>query len=300
MSKPSVSSSPGPRPLPRAQPPQTQPQPTQPSANTHAPATRGPVDGFDRTPARGARADGAQRGAQSRTPAPAAQPPAAQQPPGSTRVAATLAPRDASEAERFNHYANIVRANGGEVNPGGRPTVLGLRGVSLDGQQHNTTFRGGARGYDDAFVVLTADGHVRELRGATHPGQSRSTASPDVDRDSNHSGDVGMIRPGNYEVVPNGPHAGAESFHIRTLGHSGTLPGWRDTDHTGSLSAAERAASEQRRDTLTEVLFHQGRGGPISIGCQTMEPSEFRNFVNAVGGGRARFNYTLVDANAAP
>lgn len=48
-----------------------------------------------------------------------------------------------------------------------------------------------------------------------------------------------------------------------------------------------------------EVLFHQGRSrGPVSIGCQTMPPDEHQRFVQAVGSPRARFNDTLVDANA--
>ncbi len=328
-----------------SQPPPTPPRESQskqpPSSEPAARQQRTPTDAFESAPARSSRNDGAQRGAQTRPSAPApaadapqATPPAQQPPPvqvgqsvpaqgtqpaqnvGTGRVPVTLAPRNASEQERFNHYAAIVRANGGEVNPGGRPTVLGIRGMNTDGEQHPTTFRGGRGGYNDTFVVLTADGHVHELRGATHPGQSRSSAAPDVDGSAqragidretlrndaqarNRHGDVGMIRPGNYEVVPNGPHAGADSFHVRTSEGSGRIPGWRDTNHSGTLSDAERAASEQRGDNLTEILFHQGGSGPVSIGCQTMPPEEHRRFTQLVGGRRASFNYTLVDANDA-
>lgn len=206
---------------------------------------------------------------------------------------ATLAPEGLSERERFEHYANIVRANGGEVNPGGRPTMLGIRGQSRDGGDPHDT--GSTRRYDDTFVVLTADGRVQEFRGATHPGQNSSTQSPDVTGDGR--GDVGMIRPGNYEVVPNGPHGGNASYHVRTTGGSGRLSGWRDTNQDGRFSADERSASERRGDTLTGVLFHPGGdSAPRSIGCQTMPPAEYQRFVDTIGGPRAAFNYTLVDA----
>lgn len=188
-----------------------------------------------------------------------------------------------TEREQYEMYASMVRRAGGEVCPNGQPTVLGLRqGVGSS-----------ARRYDDQFVVLTPDGRVQRFSGATHPGQNRSTLSPDVTGDG--VGDVGMIRPGNYRVVPNGDHAGAPSFHVRTLEGSGNLPGWRDTNHDGQFSEGERAGSERRRDTLDGVLFHQGGpSSPTSIGCQTMSPAEYRRFLDAVGGPRASFTYTLV------
>jgi peptidoglycan hydrolase-like protein with peptidoglycan-binding domain len=218
---------------------------------------------------------------------------AASDPAPTGGVRATLAPEGASERERYDHYAAIVRANGGQVCPNGQPTVLGIRGLSRDGQAHDTT---SARRYDDTMVVLTPDGRVRELRGATHPGQNNSTASPDVTGDG--VGDVGMIKPGNYQVVPNGPHGGNASYHVRTMEGSGSLPGWRDTNHDGRFSDGERAASDQRGDRLTGVLFHPGGStAPSSIGCQTMDPQTYQQFVDAIGGPRARFNYTLVDAN---
>jgi len=223
-------------------------------------------------------------------PAGAIAPPSASEPVvgGVNPPAGAIAPLNASERERYDHYAAIVRANGGQVCADGKPTVLGLRGLSRDGTQHDTT---SARAYDDTFVVLTPDGHVREFSGATHPGQNRSTMSPDVTGDG--VGDVGMIRPGNYQVVPNGEHAGAASFHVRTTGGSGNLSGWRDTNQDGRFSDAERAASERRGDTLNGVLFHQGgTGAPTSIGCQTMSPSTYSAFLDAVGG--RGFSYTLV------
>jgi peptidoglycan hydrolase-like protein with peptidoglycan-binding domain len=211
----------------------------------------------------------------------------------------TLAPANMNESEKFDHYANIVRANGGEVNPNGQPTVLGIRGMSRDGQVHDT---GSTRRYDDTMVVLTPDGRVREFAGATHPGQNSSSSSPDVAgrnggrRDG--AGDVGMINTGNYQVVPNGVRNGAASYHVRDeSGRSGRLDGVRDTNHDGQFSTEERNRSAQRGDQLTAVLFHPGGSTrPSSIGCQTLSPSDYREFVDAIGGGRASFNYSLVDA----
>jgi peptidoglycan hydrolase-like protein with peptidoglycan-binding domain len=213
--------------------------------------------------------------------------------------AVTLAPEGLSERERFDHYASIVRANGGQVNPNGQPTVLGIRGLSRDGQTHDT---GSTRRYDDTMVVLTPDGRVQEFAGATHPGQNSSSASPDVagrnggGRDG--QGDVGMINPGNYQVDTNGYRNGSPSYRVKTEdGSSGRLNGVRDTNHDGVFSDAERGNSADRGDQLTGVLFHPGGSSrPSSIGCQTMSPSEYRRFVDTIGGSRANFNYSLVDA----
>jgi len=194
-----------------------------------------------------------------------------------------LSPPSGDERARYEAYASMVRRAGGEVCPNGQPTVLGIRAGE----------GGAAREYRDRFIVFTPNGRVQEFTAATYPGQSSSRASPDVSGDGR--GDVGMIRPGNYTVVPNGEHAGAASYHVRTRSGSGSLPGWRDTNQDGTYSASERSASEARGDRLTEVLFHQGNSAaPSSIGCQTLSPAEYRRFVDALGGPRAGFTYTLV------
>lgn len=211
-------------------------------------------------------------------------------PPAASPVEVRPAVTD-TERQRFELYASIVRRHGGEVNPGGLPTVLGMRAVAPGAGVSSS------RLYDDTLVVLTREGRVHEFRGATHPAQRASSLSPDANRDGR--GDVGMIRPGNYLAGPNGDHRGRPSFHVKTLNGSGRLPGWRDTNQDGRYSDAERAASERRGDTLSEVLFHRGtEDSPISIGCQTLPAGEYERFLRAVGGPSARFTYTLVDANA--
>lgn len=196
-----------------------------------------------------------------------------------------LAPRSMSEREKFDHYATLVRNAGGEVNPGGKPTVVGLRGVDIQGNRHPSI---NSRAYDDTFVVLTADKRVLELKGATHAGQTRSSL---VDH-------VGRISAGHYLATPNGHHKGQPSYHVKTLGGSGTIPGARDRNHDGTYSATEVANSRQRGDGLTEILFHVGLDDrPSSIGCQTLPPDAMRKLIDRVGGPRGSFSFSLVDAN---
>jgi hypothetical protein len=42
-------------------------------------------------------------------------------------------------------------------------------------------------------------------------------------------------------VVPNGKYKGNTSYHVRTLGGSGSIPGWRDTNHDGRFTDTEKA-----------------------------------------------------------
>ncbi|MBK8012305.1 MAG: peptidoglycan-binding protein [Deltaproteobacteria bacterium] len=183
----------------------------------------------------------------------------------------------------WDTYAAIVRRAGGEVCPGGIPTVLGLR--------HN---RRATSRYDDQFIVLLPNGRVHRFAGATHPGQTRSDQAPDVNGDG--VGDVGIIRPGNYQARPNGVHARAASFRVSTIGRSGLIPGWRDTNHDGTYDASEIARSERRGDVMTGILFHQGNSSaPASIGCLTLAPSVYRSFLSALGGPSAKFSFTLVE-----
>jgi peptidoglycan hydrolase-like protein with peptidoglycan-binding domain len=199
-------------------------------------------------------------------------------------VPVTLAPAGASQAEKFEHYRSIVMANGGQdPRTSDKPVVLGVRGIDRNGNQHETRNRAA---YDDSFVVLNRNGTVTELRGNTHAGQVTSSLV-------NH---VGMIRSGNFNVVPNGVRAGKDqglpSFHVRTQSGSGNIPGIRDRNADGQFSDREIG----NRDSMTEILFHPGgTTSPHSIGCQTLPPEEYRRFLRAIGS--QGFNYTLVDAN---
>ena len=205
----------------------------------------------------------------------------------------SLAPKNMSMKEKYDYYANIVRANGGKVNPNGQATVLGLRGLDANGNRHATSIN---NKYDDTFVVLKPNGTVQEFRGATHSNPRYQPRAPDANGDGR--GDLGMIRPGNYSVVPNGNYVGNASYHVRTEGGSGSLPAYRDTDQSNTISQAERDTSKARGYKQTEILFHQaGTNDNGSMGCQTIASSDYNRFIEAVGGRSAAYNYTLVDAN---
>jgi peptidoglycan hydrolase-like protein with peptidoglycan-binding domain len=216
------------------------------------------------------------------------QQPTTTQPSGSTETSGntpvTLAPRGASEREKFEHYAAIVRSRGGQVCADGKPTVLGIRGTDINGNRHETT---SARRYDDVFVVLTPDGRAQEFKGSTHAGQVTSSLVSHV----------GRINEGNYQVAQSGvgSHRGQRSFHVTTLSGNGNIPAVRDLNDDGRFSASERATAQQRRTTQDGILFHVGdEGSPHSIGCQTIPPSQYQRFLNAVG--RRGFSYTLVQS----
>ncbi len=215
-----------------------------------------------------------------------------QEPTGAVR----LAPKGASMKEKFDHYAAIVKANGGQVNPNGQATVLGVRGMDSNGNRHATTLTGKGMHYDDVIVVLKPNGTVLELPANTHGNQSYQRRAPDANGDGR--GDLGMIRPGNYSVVPNGQFLGNASFHVRTTGGSGRLPGYRDTNQDGMFSEAEKANAVKKGYVSTEILFHRGGSNHNwSMGCQTLNGPQYDQFLRAVGGKGAAFNYSLVDAN---
>ena len=207
----------------------------------------------------------------------------------------SLAPKNMSMKEKFDYYSSIVKANGGKVNPNGQATVLGLRGIDSKGNRHATTIN---KNYDDTFIVLKPNGTVHEFSGATHSNPRYQPRAPDANRDGR--GDLGMIRPGNYSVVPNGNFVGNASYHVRTEGGSGSIPAYRDTDQSNTFSQAEKDAAKARGYKQTEILFHQaGTNDNGSMGCQTIASKDYNRFIEAVGGRNAAYNYSLVDANGA-
>lgn len=195
--------------------------------------------------------------------------------------------------EAYRAYAELATA-GGETPAPGTITVLGLRGLSFEGTTHATVY---GHAFDDTLVVLAADGlSVMRFAASTHPFERSGVPGvPDVDGD--RVADVGMIRPGVYDVKGRGDRkiAGAGTYVVTQNGQ-GRLPGWRDVNHDGILTDAERATSERRKDGITDVLFHQGEGPvPAAVGCQVFPARSIRSFAAAVGGDLAQFRYVLVD-----
>ncbi len=192
-------------------------------------------------------------------------------------------------ADAYAAYADLAREGGHD--PNGATVVLGLRGVTYEGEAHATTF---VHAFDDTLVVLTADQRVLRFHASTHPFQNAAPGVPDVDGDGKP--DVGMIRPGVYDAAARDRLVAGQPSWAVSQGGSGKLPGWRDTNHDGVLDADEIAAAEDRGDVLTDVLFHQGEGGaPPAVGCQVLPASAMRAFTAAVGGAHASFRYVLID-----
>src|SRR4051794_334499 len=137
----------------------------------------------------------------------------------------------------YRAYAALASA-GGASPKAGSVTVLGLRGLAVDGTTHATSF---AHAFDDTLVVFDADGvTARRFAASTHPFELHGVPGvPDVNGD--RIADVGMIRPGVYDVAGRDRLiAGAASYVVNQNGQ-GKLPGWRDVDHDGILTSDERA-----------------------------------------------------------
>ena len=185
-------------------------------------------------------------------------------------------------------------AKGAGVTVGSAPVVVGIRGVTRSGVQHATTTH---EDFDDVIAVLVPGGAVVEVAASTHPWFTHSDDASDADGDG--VPDVGMLKPGHYQVTPRPADrdlAGAPTFHVTTVDGADAVPGWRDTNHDGVYDDNERAASDERGDTLTAILFHQGGPpAPDPIGCQVFAAEDLRALVRAIGGRDVSFAYVLVD-----
>ncbi len=163
----------------------------------------------------------------------------------------------------------VIAERLGAASPPQRPLLLGTRGVRLfEEKSHEPVARAA---YDDTFVLIQhqpQDG-VRftppaMFPGSTHAYQTRSKASPDVNRDG--EGDVGTIKPGDFCMTLR--YDGAYPFFV-IFDRSGNenLPCFRDLNHDGKW--------EDGPYTANSILFHIGYDAPddshhrSSIGCQT-------------------------------
>jgi hypothetical protein len=192
-------------------------------------------------------------------------------------------------------YLEFARGHG-VTTASSRALVIGIRGQDKSGKKHPTVV---GPTFDDRLVVVPASGSVVTLDASTHPFETHGTIKsgiPDVDNDG--EADVGMIRPGVYSVKRRDASQnilGEPTFRVLTPSGSDKLPGFRNTDHDDTYSAAERSASESRGDVLTAVLFHDGeQGAPIAVGCQVLRKGDMHSLAALVGD---QFDYLLVDAN---
>ena len=168
----------------------------------------------------------------------------------------------------WDKAADIVRSRGGQVNPGGRPTVLAVR-----------TANGGTSGYNDYFVVLKPGGKMAAFQATTRP---------------THLGSYGqaMVLPGNYELTPrwrDGKYNN-DAFILRNANGGMTVDVARDANGDGRYSEREMNAGY---DSDLIRLHRGGSSSTSSSGCFNVK--DYDAFLRFVGGRDVRFNLTLVE-----
>lgn len=184
------------------------------------------------------------------------------------RLAATRRGRDPRQLT-WDQAAAIVRAHGGKVCPGGRPTILAIRDRNR-----------GTPTYDDAFVVLRADGKVKTFAASTRPTSTTSSGGWEPT----------MVLPGNYELWPRWRDGrfNDDAFVIGTSWGM-AVPAARDTNGDGRYSRAER----QNPILDSEIRLHRGNASTTSsAGCFNVQ--DYDGFLRFIGGRDVRLNLTLV------
>lgn len=169
----------------------------------------------------------------------------------------------------FAKAAELVKKGGGEVNPGGKPTVLALRSKPTP-----------TSGYQDTFVVLKPDGTLDKFAGSTRP------TSAGKDR--------AMLKPGAYEITPrwrDGKYNN-DAFLVQSKNGSNTVGVGRDANGDGRYSSAEMNSGA----TSDLIRLHRGNANTTSsTGCLNVQ--NYDGFLKSVGGRDADFNLVVVNQN---
>jgi len=168
----------------------------------------------------------------------------------------------------WDKAADIIRAQGGKVNPGGRPTVLAVR-----------TANGGTSGYNDFFVVLKPGGEMKAFEATTRPTRLGAYGQA-------------MVLPGNYELTPrwrDGKYNN-DAFILRNDNGGMTVDVARDANGDGRYSEREMSAGY---DSDLIRLHRGGSSSTASSGCFNVQ--DYDAFLRYLGGRDMRFNLTLVE-----
>jgi hypothetical protein len=169
----------------------------------------------------------------------------------------------------FAKAAELVKKGGGEVNPGGRPTVLALRSKTA-----------ASATYQDSFVVLKPDGTLQPFSANTRPTTSGQ--------------DRAMLKPGAYEISPrwrDGKYNN-DAFLVKSKSGSMTVGVGRDSNGDGAYSQQEMNGNT----SSSLIRLHRGNGDRTSsTGCLNVR--DYDGFLGAVGGRDASFNLVLVNLN---
>lgn len=200
-------------------------------------------------------------------------------------VSATTAPQGMSEAEKFDHYQNLIQSNGGQFKTGpNQRNIISLR------RETDTDANGGRGRYDDTTAMLWTDSqgrqHVREYTSNTEP-SARYRGRIGVDANGDGRLDQGRLPAGYYEY-----NTGYSQNLGRVLRPTASANAERDTNHDGLFNDGATASAGY------SMLFHAGGNNMTgSAGCQTMAPAEYNRFWNDLNsaGNPGRIGYTLIN-----
>ena len=142
-------------------------------------------------------------------------------------------------------------------------------------------------------VFRVQDGHLIEqntngpYRSAAHPGQYNTISAPDVNNDK--TSDIAHVRSGvyQYKTQPRGERYDPINNHQFEVA--------RDTNHNGVIDGNEKNGKYE----ASGIQIHAGHEhAPVSIGCQTLPPSDYAHFQNAIRDANTSnyddFTYILV------
>lgn len=166
----------------------------------------------------------------------------------------------------YTKACEMVKNAGGQLNPGGKPTVLAIRA-------DNTT----SRSYQDAFIVLKADGTMEKFAANTRPTSAGQ--------------DKAMLKNGEYNVKPRWQDAKWRDAFIVGSSHDNNRVGVsRDKNGDGQYSESELNGNNSS-DT---IRLHRGKsnGTTSSAGCLNVK--DYDGFLDALGGRKTEFNLVLV------
>ncbi len=177
------------------------------------------------------------------------------------------------EDNMYNRLIDTVPQEHRQNQPN-RPNIVGLR-------YHRNEDRR-IRRYDDVIAVLWIDEegkrHVRVFHAATHSGQGESDQAP--------ASGIARLQPGTYMFTIAEPTNKYPYKHLKSVEYA--LPVYRDRNQDGRITGDEL----RRTYRGTGILFHKGGrvntttrdGIPVgnvqNIGCQTIPPGEYEEFIN--------------------
>jgi peptidoglycan hydrolase-like protein with peptidoglycan-binding domain len=191
---------------------------------------------------------------------------------------------DMTQAQKFDHYSNMIEQNGGRVN--NEPNQRNIAALRVE---TDADINGGKGAYDDRMVMLWQDDngtkHVREYNANTEPSaQYRGRYGEDANRDG--SIDQGRLPAGHYEY-----EIGRSSTLGNVMRPTENVNAERDTNHDGLFNDGAYASAGK------SMLIHSGgSSNTASAGCQTMSPSEYGRFwadMNA-SGNPGKVGYTVI------